>query len=164
MVKKLVPDPFLKSENGAYLWINSLKFHTVCFSCMASWGLLNYIESKLQSTCFHLIKLFLKIERGLELVPLPHFPHNFWRKVSLLLCSVNWPNFIIIWLSLLWLLVPFHCLVVVTLLDIEQYVCIGIVYKPGCDVMYFEVNLSDQVRIFLIKLFILYDQNVVTKT
>ena len=37
--------------------------------------------------------------------------------------------------------------------------CIGIVRKPGCDVMNFEVNL-----IFLIKLFFLYDQNVVVKS
>ena len=37
--------------------------------------------------------------------------------------------------------------------------CIAIVYKPGYDVMNFEVNI-----IFLIKLFFLHDQKVVTKT
>ena len=37
--------------------------------------------------------------------------------------------------------------------------CIAIVYKPGCDVMNFEGNI-----IFLIKLFFLHDQKVVTKT
>ena len=37
--------------------------------------------------------------------------------------------------------------------------CIGIVCKLCCDVMNFEVNL-----IFLLKLFFLHDQNVVTKT
>ena len=31
VVGKLVPEPFLKNENWAYLWINSLKFYTVCF-------------------------------------------------------------------------------------------------------------------------------------
>ena len=36
MVEKLLPGPFLKNRNGAYLWINSLKFYTVCFHCMPS--------------------------------------------------------------------------------------------------------------------------------
>ena len=31
VVKKLVPDPYLKNQNWEYLWINSLKFYTVCF-------------------------------------------------------------------------------------------------------------------------------------
>ena len=37
--------------------------------------------------------------------------------------------------------------------------CIEIACKPGCGVMNFEVNI-----IFLIKLFFLHDQKVVTKT
>ena len=37
--------------------------------------------------------------------------------------------------------------------------CIAIIYKPGCDVMNFEVKI-----IFLIKLFFLHNQKVVTKT
>ena len=36
VVEKLAPDPFLKSENYAYLWINNLKYYTVCFYCMLS--------------------------------------------------------------------------------------------------------------------------------
>ena len=61
MFKKLFPDPFLKNQNGAYLCFNSLKFYTVCFYCMPSWGLSQYIETKLQSTCFQLSrKAFLK--------------------------------------------------------------------------------------------------------
>ena len=131
MVEKLVADPFLKNENWAYLWINSLKLYTVCFYYMASWGLLKYIETKLQTTCFRLILSSLKkIKKGLEFVSLPHFPHNFWRKIFLLLYSINWPNFIV-WLHLL-------C-------EILGNMCIEIVCKPGCDVMNFEVvNLSNQ--------------------
>ena len=34
MVEKLFPDLFLKNQNRAYLWINGLKFYTVCFYCM----------------------------------------------------------------------------------------------------------------------------------
>ena len=134
-MEKQVSDLFLKNENWAYLWINSLKFYAVCFYCMASWGLSKYIETKLQTTCFHLIlSFFLKL----------HFPHNFWRKIFLLFCSINCPNFMV-WLPLL-------C-------EILGNMCIGIVCKPVCDIMNFEVNL-----IFLIKLFFLYKQNVVTKT
>ena len=88
------------------------------------------------------IKLFKKI-RGLELVTLPHFLHNFWRKIFLVLCSTNWPNFIVL-MSLL-------C-------EILGNMFIGIVCKPGCDAMNFEDNLT-----FVIKLFFLHDQNVVTK-
>ena len=31
---ELLPDFFLKNQNGAYLWINSLKLYTVYFYCM----------------------------------------------------------------------------------------------------------------------------------
>ena len=90
------------------------------------------------------IKLFQKIKRDLELFSLSHFLHNFWRKLFLLLYSINWPNFIA-WLSLL-------C-------EILGNMFIAIVYKPGCDVMNFEVNLT-----FLIKPSFLHNQKVVTKT
>ena len=90
------------------------------------------------------IKLFWKIKKGLQLVFLPHFPHNFWRKLFLLLYSINWPYFIV-WLPLL-------C-------EILDNMPIAIVCKPGCDVMNFEVDL-----IFLVKPFFLHDQKVVTKT
>ena len=144
MVERLVPDPFLKNENWAYLRINSLKYYTVCFYCTASWGLSKYIETKLQTTCFHIIKLFRKIKRSLELVFLLYFPHNFWRKIFLLLYFINWPNFIV------WF--PLHC-------EILDNMCIAIVCKPCCDIMIFEVNV-----IFLIKPFFLHNRRVVKKT
>ena len=128
MVEKLVPDPFLKNWNWAYLWISSLKFYTICFYCMASWGLSKCIETKLQNACFHLKLSFLKkVKRGLELVSLPHFLHNFWRKISLLLYPINWPNFIV------WL--PLVC-------EILDNLCIAIVCKPGCAVMNLKLTLS----------------------
>ena len=56
-----------------------LKFYTVYFYYMTSWGLSKYNETKLQTTCFYLIlSFFFKKIRGLELVYLPHFPHNFF--------------------------------------------------------------------------------------
>ena len=90
------------------------------------------------------IKHFQKIKRGLELVFLPHFLHNFWRKIFLLLYSINWPNFIV------WL--PLSC-------EILGNMRIAIACKPSCDVLNFEVSL-----IFLIKPFFRHDQKVVTKT
>ena len=54
------PRPFSEKLNQTYLWVNSLKFYTVCFYCMPSWGLSKYIETKLQTTCFHLILSFFK--------------------------------------------------------------------------------------------------------
>ena len=89
------------------------------------------------------IKLFLKIKRDLELVFPASLLHNFWRKIFLLLYSIDWPNFIV-WLRLL-------C-------EILGNTCIAIVCKPGCEVMNFDVKL-----VFLIKLFFLHDQKVVTK-
>ena len=85
------------------------------------------------------VKFFYKIKRGLKLVSLPHFLHNFRRKIFFLLYSINWPN-VIVWLPL-------------------GNMCIAIVCKLGCDVINFEVNL-----IFLIWPFFLHNQKVVTKT
>ena len=79
------------------------------------------------------IKPFWKIKKSLELDFLPHLLHNFWRKIFLLTCSINWPNFIA-WLPLL--------------SEILDNIWIAIVCKPGCDVMNFEADL-----IFLIKPF-----------
>ena len=47
--------------------LDSLKFDTVCFYCMVSWGLSKYIETKLQTTLFlpH-IKIFWKIKKSSE--------------------------------------------------------------------------------------------------
>ena len=79
------------------------------------------------------VKLFLKIKRGLKLVSLPHFLHEFRRKIFLTRYFDNWLNFIA-WLSFL--------------LEILGNMCIVIICCPVCEVINFEVNLS-----FLIKLF-----------
>ena len=146
-MEKLVPNPFLKNWNWAYLWINSLKFYEVYFHCMTRWGLSKYIETKLQTICFHLIlSYFQKIKRGLELVSLPHFPHNFSRKKNcyfLFLYSIG----------------KISCYILLTDQISLYKMCIAIVCKPGCVVMDFEVNF-----IFLIKPFYLHDQKVLTKT
>ena len=124
--------------------ISSLKFHTICFYCLASCGLSKFIKTKLQTTCFHLISGFFKLtKRGLELVFQTQFLHNFWRKIFLLY-SINWPIFTV------WL--PLFC-------EILGNMCIKIVCKPGCDIIIFEISF-----VFLIKQFFPHDQKVVTKT
>ena len=57
------------------------------------------------------IRLFQKINRGLELVSLPHFLDNFWRKIFLLY-SINWPSFIV-WLPLLREILGNMCIAIV---------------------------------------------------
>ena len=54
VVEILSPDPFRRNQNWPYLRINSIKFYTACFYCMASWGLSKYMETKLQTTCLYL--------------------------------------------------------------------------------------------------------------
>ena len=66
------------------------------------------------------IKLFKELKRGLELVSLPHFLYDFWRKLFLLLYSINCLN-LIVWLLL-------RC-------EILGNMYIVIVCKPGCDVL-----------------------------
>ena len=41
---KLFPDPFMKNQDWEYLWVDSLKFNTVCFYCMPSQGLQNILK------------------------------------------------------------------------------------------------------------------------
>ena len=113
------------------------------FYRMPSWGLSNDIETKLQATYFYLIKLFQKAKRGLELVSLPHFLDNIWRKICLSLFSIKWPNFIF------WLLL---------LRKMFGKIYIVIVYWPGCNVINYEINL-----IVLIKPFFLHNQKVKIK-
>ena len=47
------------------------------------------------------IKFKKKKKRDLELFSLPHFSHNFWRKIFFLLYTINWPGYIV-WLPLLY--------------------------------------------------------------
>ena len=55
VIEKLFPGPFLKSQNGLFLWINSTKFFTVSFNCMLISGLSKFSETKLHTACFYCI-------------------------------------------------------------------------------------------------------------
>ena len=92
----------LKNKNWEYFWITILKFYKVCFHCIPSWGLTEYLSNR--SLAFTSYKVFFlkkkKKKRGLELISLPHFLHYFWRKIFLLVHSITGQNFIV-WLHLL---------------------------------------------------------------
>ena len=47
--------PENQNQNWTYLWIISLKFCTVPLYCMSSWGLSQYIETKLQTNYIYFI-------------------------------------------------------------------------------------------------------------
>ena len=109
--KETISRPFLKNQNWPYLWINILRFYIFRFNCLPSWGLSKVIETADHLLLPH-IKLFKKTKRGLELVSLPHFPHDFLRKIYLLLHPITWPNFNA-WLPLLREILGNMCIVVV---------------------------------------------------
>ena len=76
---------------------------------------------------------FYFLEKGLGIVFPSHFVYDFWKKIFLMLYSINWSNFIVE--------LPF-------VLEILTNICIAIVCEPGCDVINLEINL-----VFLIKPF-----------
>ena len=110
-------------------------------------------KSKWSATWFHSISISLKLaynrnklfknlhywsrdmlnfhflNKGLGIVSLANFVNDFLAKMFLMLYSINWPNFID-WLPLLF--------------EILGNMYITIVCSPGCDVMDFEINLSNR--------------------
>ena len=88
-------------------------------------------------------KLFYKRKRGLKLIFLPHFLHDFWRKIFSTLSFINLPNSIAS-LSLL--------------LEILDNTCLGNNCCLFCDVRNFEINYS-----FLIKSFFYIKHNLAKK-
>ena len=68
MVEKLFQDPYLKEQNSAYLWINSQKFHAVCFYCTQSGGLSNYIKTKRSGTNLPASSSALFLKENISLV------------------------------------------------------------------------------------------------
>ena len=85
------------------------------------------------TTCFYHSWSLLKTKGDLDLVTLNYFLHDYWRKIFLMLYSINWANFIV-WLHLR--------------LQILGNMCIVIISCPVCDVINFEIKLN-----FLIKSF-----------
>ena len=142
VVEKLFPDPFLKNQNWAYLWINSLKFYTVRFYCMSRWRLPKYIKTKLYRPIdFTSHKAPLKKKKKSRTSFPPSFSARFLKKnISLVI---------------FYQLNKFHCLATFTLWEFGQYVyCNCLLTKFWRD----KFNL-----ISLIRPFVLRDQKIKTK-
>ena len=90
------------------LWISSLYFYSVCSTASPSRCIPKYIKTKVLIICFQLLK-------GLKLVFLPHFLHDFRRKVFLLLFLL------IVWLPLLREILGNMCIVIMN--SFCLYIC-----------------------------------------
>ena len=102
--EKLFPDSFLKNQNQAYLWINSLKLYTVFFIVCQVQDYQNILKLSCRP-------LFKKTKIGPELVSLPYlsmiFEENYLSRNILL------PPDFIVWLPLLHEILGNICIVIV---------------------------------------------------
>ena len=107
MVKKLVPDPFIKNHHWTYLWIvwNVTRFVFVC----PSQGLPKYIKTKVLTTYFYLL-FFKKQKSG----------SSFFTTFCVWFMCMKY------FLCYILLTDQIHCLVVFTSWDIRQYIYIYI--------------------------------------
>ena len=141
MVEILDLGSFLKTQNLAHLWINVL--YSLFLSYAQVEGYRNLLKQRCKPLAFTSYKTFSKNVRGLELVPLSYFLHDFGRNLFLTLHSIKFTNFIV-------------CLYL--LLEVLVNMCFIITCYTGCDVIDFDLNLS-----FLIKLFFHMTEKVGTK-
>ena len=107
MMDKLFPDPSLKIQNWAYLWVNNLKFYEVCFYCMTIWQPSNILQLSRRPLAFTSYNVFFW-----EKSPRPSLPSSF----SAWFLKKN------IYLIIFYEMTKFRCLVVFTLWDIGQHV------------------------------------------
>ena len=128
VAQKLVLDLFLKKQNWTYLWINSLKFVSIV---RPGRGMPKHIEAKANHLLLLHIKIFQKTKRSLDRVSLPHFLHDFWRKIFLIYW-INEPNFIV-WLH--------------SLFEISHNLFVALLVS-ACDVINFEIYPSVLIKPF----------------
>ena len=83
VVKKLSPEPFLQNQNWAYLWTNGPKFYIFYILCHIE-VYQNILKLSCRPLAFTSHNSFTKQRRGVELVSLFHFLHDFGRKIFLL--------------------------------------------------------------------------------
>ena len=119
MLGKLFPDPFLKYQDWAYLWI------IFFISCK--------IEDHHNILKLNCGPLAITSYKGIELVSLPHFGQDIRRKLFLSLYYITWPNFIV-------------CLHLIH--EILCTMCIIIVCWPSHDVINFEINVISLIKSF----------------
>ena len=139
MIEKLFPEPFLKNQNWAYLWINILKFDIFySYFCQVD-DYRRWLKLSCRPLAFTSNKAFLKNKKRSGTSLHASLSAWFWKK-----------NISVV---IFYYLTKFQCLVVFASWYIGQYV-----YCNCFDVKTVEVNL-----IFLMKPFLLHDQKVKTK-
>ena len=93
VVEKPFPNPFLKNQNRAYLWITYVQ--VVFIACQVQ-GYRSILKLSCWPLAFTSYKAFFKKNKKSSRTSLPaSFRHDFWRKLLILLYSINWPNFIV---------------------------------------------------------------------
>ena len=108
-----IPRPF---STKSTLSISLDQWSKVLCSSFLLHAKLRAIEILLKLSCrpfaFNSCRVFFKkAKRHLEVVSLPHFMHDFWMKIFLLLYCINWPNFNF-WLPLLRKVLDNMCIVI----------------------------------------------------
>ena len=91
---KTITKPSSRKTRLKCLWINSLKFHIVCFYCMPRWGL--------PTTCFNLIEIFFKKNNKRSETSLPSsFSTSFYKKniCEFIFCWLAKFNFLVVFTS-----------------------------------------------------------------
>ena len=120
VVEKLVPDPFAKMKIEIIsegLVSNIIKF--VLFYIQVEFYQ-NILKLRFRPLAFILYKAFDRRKRDLDLISLPHFLHNFWRKIFSTIYFINCLN-LIAWLSLLLEILGSMCNVIICVCDVMSF-------------------------------------------
>ena len=127
----------MKHISGSTVWIFIQLVLIVC----SSWGLSTHIETKVLSTSTSYEAVLENKKRSSTSLPAPF--SAIWRRIFLMLYTINWPNFII-------------CLHL--FLEVLGNMWIVVISFPVYFVISFEINLS-----FLCKPFSYMTEKVKTK-
>ena len=104
-----------KSKLSISLYQTVSNFIQFVFIVFPSRRLPDVIKLKCWPLVFASYRAFSKIKERLELVFLPQFLYDFWRKIFLMLYSINWTN-LITWLSLFLEILGTMCIAIICFL------------------------------------------------
>ena len=126
-----IPDSFVKNENWAYLWMNSLKFKTFCFYCMPSGDYQNILILSCRPLAFTPLK---SRRRSGTSLPASFVAIFLKKNISLVI---------------FYHLINFHCLFAFTSWDIGRCVyCNCLLTRLWCHQFEINLNLSNQASFF----------------
>ena len=126
--RETIPRPSSKNQKWGYLWINSLKFCTVWFYCIPTWGYHNTLKLSYKPLPCTSFKLFFKKSK---------MKSGTSHSASFLPWFLKKNIFLVIF----YYLTKFYCLVFFTSWDIGQC-CIAIFFNQVLASWNFKLNLS----------------------